>query len=127
MVRVGDRLDDREPQPMAAVVAGAGPAQPLEGRKEPADLLGRDGGAGVGDRREGVPVAGAGGDLDASESAVVADRVVDQVGDQALEQPLVARRRRRGDRGATSISARWRVSGARSSWEALATNWRCAW
>ena len=107
IVRVGDRLDDGESQSVAAVVAGTGAAQSLEGLEETLDLLGRDGRAGVRDRHEGVPVAGPGGDLDMSAGGVVADRVVDQVGDQALEQSWIAGRRRRVERGAdVEIEAR---------------------
>ena len=37
MVRVGDCLDDGEPQPMATVVVRTGAAQPLEGLEETLD------------------------------------------------------------------------------------------
>ena len=53
-------------------------------------LFGRDGRAGVRDGEEGVPVAGSGGDLEVSGGGVVADCVVDQVGDQALERSWIA-------------------------------------
>jgi hypothetical protein len=99
-VRVGDHLDDGESQSVAVVVAGSGAAQSLEGLEETLDLFGRDGPATVRDRHEGVPVAGSGGDVDTSAAGVVAYRVVDQVGDKALEQSLIADHRRRVDRGA---------------------------
>ena len=195
-----DRLDDGESQPVSVVVASAGVDESFERFEQALDLFGRHGRAGVRDRHDGVPVAGRGRDLEVSTGRVVADRVVDQVGDQALEESGIAERRcgveprldikaqplrprgaalaalglpgRRGrDRSrrsspawprvrasnasiscsrccsdastrswalrseakfaselasATSISARWRVSGARSSCEAFATNWRCA-
>ena len=95
MVRVGDRLDDGESQPVAVVVAGAGAVQSLERLEETLDLLGWNGRAGVRDGHEGMPVTSPGGDLDVSAGGVVADRVVDQVGDQALEQSWIARGRRR--------------------------------
>ena len=47
---------------------------------------------------EGMPVTSPGGDLDVSAGGVVADRVVDEVGDQALEQSWIARGRRRVQR-----------------------------
>jgi hypothetical protein len=55
------------------------------------DLVGRHGRAGVRDGQEGVPVAGRGSDLEISAGDVVLDRVVNQVGDQTLEQSWIAR------------------------------------
>ena len=99
-VRGGDRLDDGESQSVSVVVPGTGAAQSLEGLEETLDLFGRDGRAGVRDGHEGAAVAGPGGDLDLSAGGVVADRVVDQVRDQALDQSWIARRRRCGQRRA---------------------------
>ena len=84
-VRSRDRLDDGESQSVTALVLGTGAAQSLEGLEETLDLLGRDGRAGIRDGHEGVLVAGPGRDLDVSSRGVVADRVVEQVGDQPLE------------------------------------------
>ncbi len=100
MVRAGDRPNNRESQSVAVARTGTGVAQSLEGSEETLDLLGRDDRAGVRDRHDGVPVAGRGGDLDISAGGVVAYRVVDQVGDQTLEQSRIADRRRWVERGA---------------------------
>jgi hypothetical protein len=95
-MRVRDRLDDRNSQSVSALVLGTGAVEWLEGLEETLDLFGRYGRAGVSYRCEGVSVAGPGGDFDMSFGGVVADRVVDQVGDQTLDQSWIARGRRCG-------------------------------
>jgi hypothetical protein len=76
---------------VAGVVAGARSAEPLEGLEQAFDLVGWDHRAAVRGRHEGVAIAGSGGDLEVSTGGVVADGVVDQGGDQALEQSRIAR------------------------------------
>ena len=75
-VRVGDRLNDGESQSVAAVVAGTGAGQSLEGLEETLELLRRDGWASVRDRHEGAAVSRPRADLDTSAGRVVANRVV---------------------------------------------------
>jgi hypothetical protein len=79
VVRVGDRVDDREAEAESVVVVSAAAVESLERLEETLDLLGWDRRAGVRDGEEAVPVAAPGGDLDVSARAVVADRVVDQI------------------------------------------------
>src|ERR1700722_8442174 len=90
MVRVGDGLDDRQSQSVSTVVVGTGAVEALEGFEETLDLFGVNGGAGVGDSEDGAVVSGRGGDLNISAGGVVADCVVEQVGDQALEESWIA-------------------------------------
>jgi hypothetical protein len=71
---------------VAIGVLGAGAAESLEGLEETLDLFGRDGRAGVRDGQDGVAVEGSTGHFDISSGGVVADRVVEQIGDQALEE-----------------------------------------
>jgi hypothetical protein len=73
--------------------------EPLEGPEEEVDVGGRDRRAGVGDGQDGPPGLEAGGDVDASGGLVVADRVVDQVADQSLDQAGVAADRCRAGLG----------------------------
>ena len=96
----GDRVDDREAEPVPAGVVGAGSVKTLERLQQARHLLGGDRGAAVGDRQECVLVAGAGRDLDVSLGDVVADRVVEEVGDQALDESRIASRRCWGERRA---------------------------
>ena len=97
-MRGRDRVDDREPQSVSATVAGPGAVQSLEWLEETPELFGRDGRAGVRDRHEGVAIAGTGRDLDISTGRVVAERVVEEVGDEALDESWIALGRRRAQR-----------------------------
>ena len=78
------------PRPWPRVAAGGARAEPLEGLEQAVDLGGRDDLPGVGHRQDGAAVAGPGGDLDVPAGDVVPDGVVDQVGDQLLDQEGVA-------------------------------------
>ena len=77
MVRMCDRLDDGESQSVAVVVAGAGAAHRWKGWKRRWISSGGMVGPVFVIVRNGMPVAGAGGDLEVSSGDVVADRVVD--------------------------------------------------
>jgi hypothetical protein len=59
----GDRVDDREAEPVPAGVVGAGPMKTLERLQEARHLLGGDRWAAVGDDQECVLVTGTGRDL----------------------------------------------------------------
>ena len=80
----GDGGDDGEAEAMPVAVAGASAAELLEGFKERADLGLGDDRSGVGDRWEERGGAGPGGRGDLSVVVVVADGVVEEVGDQSL-------------------------------------------
>ncbi len=81
----GDRVDDREPKPVAAAVSGAGAVKALERLQQARHLLGGDRRAAVGDDQECMLMTGAGRDLDVPLGDVVADRVVEEVGEEALQ------------------------------------------
>src|SRR5580658_11078826 len=85
----GDGADDGQAEAVAAVAAGRARAQPLEGLEQAVDLGRRDDLPGVGHRQDCAAVAGRGGDPDVPAGDVVADAVVDQVGDQLLNQERV--------------------------------------
>ena len=72
-----DSGDDRQPKAVAVPVVAAGGAEPLKRLEEPADLGGRDHRAGVGHRKDGAALAGAGGELDPAPGDVVTNGVVD--------------------------------------------------
>jgi hypothetical protein len=84
------RAHDREPEPHAAIGAGAVAAVPVERLEQRLDLVGRDHRAAVGHAELRDPPAGAGVDLDPALGAVVPHRVLHQVGDHPLEQGPVA-------------------------------------
>src|SRR5207248_7681606 len=75
------------------VVAGA-VVEPGERQEQPVDVIGWHDRAGVDDSHQGGAVVGAGRDRDGAAGDVVALGIVEQVGDESLEQHSVA-----GDRG----------------------------
>lgn len=77
----GDGADDGQADAMAVAVVCAPCVEPLEGLEQPVDLAGRDYRPSAGNRQDSAAVAGSGGDLDGPARDVVADGVVDQVGD----------------------------------------------
>jgi hypothetical protein len=88
-----DRGHDRKPETQAAgCLAGPTAVHALEGQEEPAELVGRDVRAGVGDRDERAVSPHAGGDLQLAAGDVVPDRVIDEVGDKASGQVGVTER-----------------------------------
>src|SRR4029450_1295315 len=82
----GDRADDGQAETGAAVGAGAVGLQSVERLEQGRDLVGGNEGAAVGDRDKGHGAGVAGVDLDPAAGLVVADGVLDQVGDQPLQQ-----------------------------------------
>jgi len=91
----GDRADDGQAETGAAGGAGAVGLEAAEGLEQGVDLGGGDRGAGVGDPDHGLGAGAAGVDLDPAAGLVVADGVLDQVGDQPLQQGAVAGHRGR--------------------------------
>src|SRR5580704_15142048 len=94
---------------MPVALAGGLAAELLKGFEEPADLGVGDDRPGVGDRQEGPSGASPGGQGDASVVVVVADGVVEEVGDQSLGELGIAYGRRGGDVG---VNLEPRASGA---------------
>ena len=95
----GDGSDDGEAEAVAVFVVGAAGVEALERLEEPVDLAGRDDRAGVGHREHGFAVGGVGGDLHVPAGDVVADGVVDEVGDEAFDESGVAVERGGADGG----------------------------
>ena len=89
-VRVRDRPDDGQPEAVSLGVPDAFGAQPLEGHEQPIDLAGRNHRPGIADLDPGAVIGLRRRDVHAPAGNVVPDRVVDQVGDQALHQAWVA-------------------------------------
>jgi hypothetical protein len=86
-------MHDGQPQVDAVPAYAGGSAD--EGLEEPFSLVRVDGPARVGNVQHGVPVRNVGGDRDVPAGLVVADGVVYQVGDHAVEQRGIADDRRR--------------------------------
>ena len=89
LVGGGDGSDDREPEPVPLLVVPPARVEPLEGLEESVYVAGGDDRAGVGERQDGFAVGDGGGGLDVVPDHVVADGVVDQVGDQTLDKRRV--------------------------------------
>jgi hypothetical protein len=79
------RTIEAEPDPDPVAVIGAVCAEALEGLEEPLDLVLGDGRTGVGDGEHGPARSGRGRDVDVAVRLVVAERVVEQVGDELLD------------------------------------------
>jgi L-lactate dehydrogenase complex protein LldG len=88
VVHVGDRLDDREPEPDATG------GESLKRFEETLELAGRNQRTGVGDGKNSASGLGAGSDLEPAAGEVVPDRVRNEVGGESLEQLRVAARPR---------------------------------
>jgi hypothetical protein len=89
VVSLGDGADDGEADAVAVAEAVTIGRQPLEGLKEPLDLVARDDWPAVGDRQGRLRAGGLSGDLYVPVWVVVADGVVDEVGDEAIDQSRV--------------------------------------
>ncbi len=92
MVRAGDRVDDREAEPVAAGRADALWPESLKRLEQAIDFDGRDDRARVADGQASAVGCGTGRDLNRAAGDVVADRVVEQVRDQARKEIWVAGR-----------------------------------
>ena len=101
-----------EAEPVAVGVAGTCAADPLEGPEESVDLGGRDRRAGVADRDASLAPDRVRGDLDVPFGCVVAQRVVDEVGHEPLDESGVAGGRCRAERGINGDSAAFGLSSA---------------
>src|SRR5438445_10017133 len=80
----GDGLDDRESEADAVAVIGAVCTEALERLEEPLDVMGWNDRPAVSDGDDGPVGLGCGSHLDAASRLVVADAVIDEVGDQPL-------------------------------------------
>lgn len=89
--------DDRQPEAEAFPVTGALGVEALEGLKEPFGGGFGDDWSGVGDREVGVAFPDLGGDSDVTSGHVVAQGVLDEVGDEALNEATVAGGRSGGE------------------------------
>lgn len=92
MVGLGDGVDDGEAKTVALAVAVTIGRQFLEGVKGSLHLVVGDDRTAVGDRKGHLGTGVLGGDLYASLLVVVADGVVDEVGDEAFDQPWIPAR-----------------------------------
>jgi hypothetical protein len=88
-VGVGDRLDDRQPEPRAVRLACAVGRKALERPGEAVDRTGVDDGAGVGDRQNGDVAASPRGHIDPAGVRVVGKGIVGQVRDETLDQARI--------------------------------------
>jgi hypothetical protein len=86
---LGDGVDDGEAETVALAVAVTIGRQFLEGVKESLDLVVGDDRPAVGDRKGHLGAGVLGGDLYVPVWVVVADGVVDEVGDEAFDQPWI--------------------------------------
>jgi hypothetical protein len=85
---------------VAVFVVGPTGVESLEWLEQPLYVAGREYQSGVGDRHHGLSAVGdRGGDLNVSAGQVVADGVVDQVGDETLDEPAVSIEPSGADRG----------------------------
>jgi hypothetical protein len=98
VVGLGDGGGDGKAKPEALVAGRPGGGQPLERLQKPGDLAGGYDWPGVSDCQPGPAPAG---DLDVNPAAevVVADRVVDEVGGQPVQQASVTEHGRGADGG----------------------------
>jgi hypothetical protein len=90
VVRVGDRLHDREAEPDSVRSLAWTSAESLEGLEEAGELAGGDHGSGVRDREPGASSDGVRGDFEPAVPDVVIGGVGDQIRDEALEKLRVA-------------------------------------
>ena len=81
------------------LVVTAAAVEALERLEEPIDVASRDVWAAVGYGEDRLAVGGIGGDVNFPAGDVVADGVVDEVGDEAFEEPGVAVERGGTDSG----------------------------
>lgn len=98
VMSAGDSSDDGEAEAVAVLVCAAR-IEALERLEEAVDLSGWNGRPGVGDREHRPATRGLGGESKDSASDVVDDGVVDEVGDEALDQSCVALQRGGADSG----------------------------
>jgi hypothetical protein len=92
-------LDDGQAKAVAIAVMGAAAVEALERLEETADVTGWNHVAGVGHREHCLAVCGAGRDSDVPAGDVVADGIVDEVGDESFDQSRVAVERSGEDGG----------------------------
>jgi len=90
VVGIGDRLDDREPEPDPIGGGASVSLESLEGLKETGQLAARDHRARVRDREAGTSRGGVRVNLDVAARNVVTDGIHDQVCDEPVDQPRVA-------------------------------------
>ena len=86
----GDGFDDREPEADAVAVIGSVRTDSVERLEKELDLIGRDDRPAVCDRDNGTIGFGRRLHIDAASRVVVADSVVDEVGDQPLGESGIA-------------------------------------
>ncbi|HYZ77910.1 MAG TPA: hypothetical protein VE596_11110 [Gaiellaceae bacterium] len=91
VMRSRDCGDDRESEADTVAVIGAVCSAVPEGLEELLDCVGPNERTGVAHCNDGPAISGRGPDLDPTSGLVVAERVVDEVGDQALGKPGVSR------------------------------------
>jgi len=89
VVSLGDGVDDGEAEAVAVGAAVTVGRQFLEGSEETLDLVVGDDWPAVGDRQARLRARGLSGDLYVPAWMVVADGVVDEVGDEAFDQSPV--------------------------------------
>ena len=112
----GDGVHDREAEAVTVAVRWCARApRRWNGCWQALELLGWDHGAVVGHRQDRLPVAGRGATIDAPAGDVVADRVVEQVRDQPLQQLRVALDAGRVERRVSTAGPRRSISSRRSA------------
>src|ERR1700756_2783828 len=95
VVRVGDRLDDRQAEADTVAVHRAVSTESFERLHELLDRVCRDDRSGIGDGDARASHHALGRDVDVTTLDVVADRIVEEVGSEALDQARVSYRRGR--------------------------------